>query len=209
MGTVVDIRKQCLESTVKSGLTAEHNAMATKRKRKTEEYAFISVKVKTVEMALDAGINFHPYGWYPTGEDDLIYTFGSDLQITGECIYPLDRVGHEFLVILRGSSTPSDHLKLKLEDLHKLDQHGSPVYKKYKDGSRPVYNEPLGLTFVDKVRGENKWTVWLQTDRQMVSDSLVLASSGRQLYFTINEKKANRHRWVMNFSLSTTNPEEE
>ncbi len=183
--------------------------MAVKKKGTTDEYSFIIVKVENIEISLNSGMNFETRGFFVTGENDRIYSFGSNIEITGECIYPEDRMGQKFIVTLAGSSKPSDHLELKLKDLMQLDRNGAPVYKKYKDRIRPVYKEPIGLALVDKVRGENKWLVYLQVDRQMISDSLVLASYNRQLYLSVHEKKSNRQRWVRNFSLGTTNPLDE
>ncbi|MEW8418828.1 MAG: hypothetical protein AB2669_00515 [Candidatus Thiodiazotropha endolucinida] len=168
--------------------------MVRKRKSKQPEYSLINIVIDNYDVVTHAGINLFLNSNLRdmVNEDDPAYTFESSLLLQGTCIEPKDREGHWFEVTLYGSSNPPRHLRHKIKHMHKHDEDGNPIYKKYRKGSYPVYQEPSGLCILDKVRGENSWRIWLQVAPQMVTDSLLLLSSGKQAYLSVQEMKENR-----------------
>ena len=142
-------------------------------------------------------------------EDEPVYTFGTVLELSGTCKYPDDRAGDRYEITLSASSATPQDLRLKIKDLHLKDTDGCLQYRKYRGIDYPVYAEPPAFAFLEKVRGEKLWTVWMQVAPQMVSDGLVILSGNKSVYVSIHEKKVDRHRQVRSLTVQTTDPAEE
>lgn len=189
--------------------------MASKKRRRTKkkepEYAFLAIAIDDYDVSMDARVNLSLRGGsrYLIDEDEPVYTFDTGLDITGICTYPDERAGDRYDISLRSSTTLPRDLRLKIKDMQKRDKEGFHVFKRYKDGHFPVYNEPHPLAYLEKVRGEPRWSLWIQVAPQMVSDSLALLSSGKAVYAALHERKENRQRRIQSLSVQTTDPAEE
>ena len=141
-----------------------------------EEHSFITIVVNEYDVGLDGGINTDILGYRSglTDREAPIYYFGSSVKLGGLCSYPEDRANHYYEVQLLCSPALSDRLSQKVKDLHKVDKSDMPIYRKYKNMSVPVYEKPFGLALVEKVRGKDAWSIWMQVDRQTISDALVI-----------------------------------
>ncbi|MET0010716.1 MAG: hypothetical protein ABW109_22910 [Candidatus Thiodiazotropha sp. 6PLUC4] len=181
-----------------------------RRKKKQADYSFIAIEVDDYSVRSEAGINYHLHGsLYPFDhEDEPIYSFESVLHISGVCTDPKDRAGHRYDITLYGMpyeqrNTPS------IKDLHERDEHGSPKYRKRRGREEPVYTPAPPIAYIDKIRGEDRWTTSVVVAPQMVTDSLIILSSQKSAYISIHEIKENRKRRVNSLTVQTTNPEEE
>jgi len=182
-----------------------------KKKTKEDEHTLLAIEVDDYEVRTDAGINLHLLGSMQDllDDEDPVYSFNTELEISGICTYPEERAGDRYDVSLHSSTATPYKLQLKIKDLHKRDKYNSPIYRKYRGVSRAVYEEPYALSYLEKVRGEPRFRVWMQVAPQMVTDSLILLTSKNQSYVSIHERKKNRKRHVQNLSVQSTNPADE
>lgn len=180
------------------------------RKKKQQDYAFITIKVDDYSVSSVAGINFHLHGpLYPFGhEDEPIYSFETILHISGLCTDPQDRAGHRVDITLYGMPDAQRHTP-KIKDLHERDEYGSLKYRKKRNGEEPIYAPAPPLTYLDKIRGEDRWTTYVFAAPQMVSDTLIILSSTKPAYISIHEIKEDRKRRVIRLSVQTNDPAEE
>lgn len=180
------------------------------KKRKESEYAFLAIAVDNYEARTEAGLNLSLLGSSRYFiDDEPVYSFDTDLDISGVCTYPDERAGDRYEISLRASTTTPRSLRLKIKELQKRDKDGFHVFRKYKDGSYPVYDEPSPVAYLEKVRGEPRWTVWVQVAPQMVSDSLAMLSGSKSVYVSLHERKEDRKRKVQSLTVQTTDPAEE
>ena len=73
----------------------------------------------------------------------------------------------------------------------------------------PIYDPPKGIGLLNKIRGEPRWTAWLNVPPHFTGDALALLSNGKSLFLAIHERKRNRVCWVQSLSLQTIDPAEE
>jgi hypothetical protein len=142
-------------------------------------------------------------------EDDPVYVSGTHLQLACTCQYPPERAGQQFELKILGESLTARRMDIRIKDLRQLDAKGVPQFRKTKEGMYPVYKEPPPISYLDKVRGENRWTAWLWVSPQTVTDTLLMLSGGKTVYVAITERKVERQRRVHNISIQTTDPAEE
>lgn len=189
--------------------------MSAKKRRRTKkkeaEYTFLAIAVDSFEAGTDARVNLSLRGMsrYLIDEEEPVYTFHTGLDISGVCTYPDERAGDRYDISLRSSTATPRDLRLKIKDLQKRDKEGFHVFKKYKDGHVPVYNDPHPLAYLEKVRGEPRWNLWMQVAPEMVSDSLSLLSGEKAVHVALHERKENRRRRIQSLSVQTTDPAEE
>lgn len=181
------------------------------KKKPEAEYTNLAITIDSYDARAQAGINLNLLGSsrYVIDDEEPVYSFDTVLELSGTCTYPDDRAGDRYEITLVGDTTPPRSLRIKIKDLRERDKDGLPRYRKYKDGHHPVYGEPPALAFLEKVRGENRWSVWVWVAHQMVTDSLLLLSSGKPVYVSLQEKKENRQRQIRNLGVQTTDPAEE
>ena len=184
--------------------------MPKSRKRKQPDYSFITIVVDEYSARADAGIHLDLLGTtrYVRNDEEPAYRFETSLVLTGLCSYPEDRIGHRYDISLIGDSTGCD-FPLRINDLHERDKNGLPRYRTFRGGQYPVYATPPPLAYTEKIRGENRWAIWLRVAPRMVSDALVMLSGNNQVYVSLHEVKENRQRRVHSLSIQTTDPEEE
>jgi hypothetical protein len=181
-----------------------------RRKQKQAEYVFIGVKVDEYSARAEAGVNFHLHGsLYPFDhEDEPIYSFETVLHISGICTDPEDRTGHRYDITLYGMPDVQRN-NPRIKDLHGRGEHGSPKYRKVRGREEPVYAPAPPLAYINKIRGEDRWTSSLFVAPQMVTDSLIILSGQKPAYISIHEIKESRKRRVNSLSVQTNNPAEE
>jgi hypothetical protein len=186
--------------------------MPRRRKTKTQaEHTSLAITIDGYNARVQAGTNLHLYGSsrYVIDDEEPVFCFDTVLELSGICSYPDDRDGDRYEITLRSSMTVPPDLQFKIKDLQQRDKDGVPRYRKYRDGYYPVYGEPPALAFLEKVRGQHRWTVWVWVAKQTVTDSLLLISSGKPVYVSLQEIKQNRRRKIRSLSVQTTDPAEE
>ena len=184
--------------------------MTKKRKKKADDYEFITVQVDAYDVRTEAGTNVdvRVNSPYHISDDTPIYDFYTVLDLTGIITYPEDRANADFNLTIYGGDKKR-HTDLTLKDTIQVDKNGQTVMKKKKGAYYPVYNIPPGIATIEKVRGENRWHTWIFAAPDYTRDSLILLSSGKQTYISIHERKIERRRWIQSLSLQTTDPLEE
>lgn len=185
--------------------------MTGRQKAKAPTYTHLAIRIDDYDVRCSAGTNHHLYGSsrYGIDENEPVYSFGTSLTLRGVCTDPNSRAdAHYEITLLAESSEPRDH-RLKVKNLQERDKDGLPLYRTYRGISHPVYAEPPSLSFVNKVHGEQRWTLWMHATPQMVSDSLLLPAGEKPVYIAVNEKKTGRARHVQSLSIQTTDPAEE
>lgn len=188
--------------------------MATRQKAKQPEptYSRIGVKVESYDARVEADINIEakdPRYAINLDDRDPVYKYVTRLTIFGAATYPEDRAGQRFEVTVFGDESPSRRVFATLKDIHERGEYGQPLYRQYRGQDLPVFRKPPGLGLLDKVRGEPRWTAWLNVAARLVSDMLVLLGTERDLYLAIEERKIGRTRWVDGICLQTTDPAED
>lgn len=186
--------------------------MPVSRTRKPKaEFMDLAISIDCYNARAHAGINLNLLGSsrYVLDDEELVYSFETVLELNGNCTYPDTRAGDRYDITLLGDSITQRNLRLKIKDLQERDKNGVPQYRKLRNTSYPVYREPPALAFLDKVRGENRWTLWAWVAQPMITDCLMLLSGGKQIYVSLREKKENRQRQIRALSIQTTNPADE
>jgi hypothetical protein len=182
-----------------------------RRKRKEPAYDFLSILVDDFDVRVDAGVNLDLLGTltrYPD-EDAPVYRFETHLELTGLCVDPESRAGDRYDITFIGDPRSRD-VRMKIKDLRKLDKDGSPAYKKLKSGLVPLYDDPPPLGYLEKVRGEARYTAWFWVAPQFVTDCLTLVSSkSKPVFLSLHEVRENRQRRIRSLSVQTTDPVEE
>lgn len=126
-----------------------------------------------------------------------MYKYVTRLKILGAATYPSDRAGQRIEVTVYGDESPSRHVFLTLKDLQERGNYGEPLYRQYRGQSLPILRQPPGLGLLDKVRGEPMWMAWLNVAARLVSEMLVLLSSGRELYLAIDVERSGERAGSM------------
>lgn len=185
--------------------------MPTHRKNNAPQHTHLAIRIDGHDVRICSGININLYGSmrYWIDENEPVYTFETLLTLHGTCTYPGDRAGAPYEITLIGDQSMPHHLSLKIKDLHERDKNNVPRYRTYRGGTFPVYAEPSGLTVLDKIRGESRWTLWMFVTPQMIADSLLLLSFKNPVFIAVHEKKVGRQRHVQNLTLQTTDPAED
>lgn len=188
--------------------------MASRQKAKQPKptYSRIGVKVEKYDARVEAEISIEakdPKYAIDLDDRDPVYKYITRLTIVGTATYPEDRAGQRFEVTVYGDESPSRRVFATLKDIHERGEYGQPLYRQYRGQDLPVFRKPPGLGLLDKVRGEPRWTAWLNVAARLVSDMLVLLGTKRDLYLAIDERKVGRVRWVDGIGLQTTDPVED
>lgn len=159
--------------------------MPRRRRRSEPEFRSLAIRIEGYQARAEAGININLLGslpWVSEPAEEPVSTFRTMVELEGRCISPEDRAGDRYQITLAGATAESPHLRLRVMHLHQRDARGSSRYRKHRDQQIPVYDEPNPLARLSKVRGEPRWTAWVEVAPQMVSDSLLLLSNGKRLY---------------------------
>lgn len=183
-----------------------------KRAKIHEQYTFVSIHVESYEVSLDASVNsavYSPQYTWSLNDGSPLYEFKTYLTIRGICISPKERAGEIYDLTMYSADLKASRINATLEDAQKRDEFGSPQYRTYRGKQIPVYDPPKGLSIVEKVRGQPRWTSWLPVQSNFATDLLTLLDHQRPLFLAINERKVERTRWLQHLSIQTTNPEEE
>lgn len=185
--------------------------MGKKKKRRKAEllHEFLAIRVDSYDADISAAINYNLYApetAFHLDEDDPLHKFATRLMITGTGAYPQDRAGHTFTFTICGDDAPSRGLNLTLKDMQEREEYGIPKYRTYRGRQIPVFKNVKGITFLDKVRGENAWTAWLTIAPRLVTDMLILLQAERIKYVAVHEVREGRDRWIRDIGLQTTDP---
>jgi len=173
------------------------------------EYNFLAIKVTDYKAYVDASINYEVRDKRYYSRDAKVYQFSSHVEIEGICTWPEEREGDEYTMTIYGHETHSGNFELTLSDCHVMDEHWSPKYKRVRGKDMPVYDVPNGLGTLDKVRGVAAWTGCIWVPQDTITNMLSLLPVVNPLYIFIHENKIERHRWIVGFTLQTTDPAEE
>ncbi len=183
-----------------------------RRKKQEQEHTHLAVRVEHYEARVEGSVNHNiyapQYAW-DLDENEPLYTFETQLVISGLSTYPKERAGDTYELTIYGNDVPSQRLSRTLKDAQARDDNGSPKYREYRGERIPVYNPLPGIALLNKVRGEQHWTVWLHAAPQFLNNALILLGREKMLYLAIHERRVGRTRWAQGVSLQTTDPAEE
>ncbi|MCU7805688.1 MAG: hypothetical protein KZQ96_21085 [Candidatus Thiodiazotropha sp. (ex Lucinoma borealis)] len=179
--------------------------------KSTPQYTLLSITIENYEARCTAGINLDLLGpaQYIENEDEFTYRFDTTLEISGVCIDPEERSGEQYDITIYTADPESWQLQSRIRDLREQDEQGITKCKKLKSGEYPIYREPPSIGFLDKVRGENRYTMAIWLGPLMITDTLILLSRKKQTYISIHEKKFDRKRRIKTFTIQTLDPANE
>lgn len=185
--------------------------MSRLRSPKKPEFTSLGIAVDRYSARTKADINFQLFGspLHITDDDEPVYVFETILDVSGICTYPATRAGDRYDVTLLGESVMRRHLRVTVADLQKRSKTGALQFRTYRGTQCPIYEDPPPLAFLEKVRGESRWTAWVWLAPQTVSDSLQILSGPQQVYLSIYEQKVTRQRQIRYLALQTTDPADE
>ncbi|MDX8501903.1 hypothetical protein RFM99_26250 [Mesorhizobium sp. VK4C] len=181
-------------------------------KRPDEEHTHLAIRVErcdaSVETRVEPGIYQPQYAW-DLDDDSPLYRTTTQLTFAGVTTYPEGRAGEAYELTIYGSTSDLRRNEATVKDVQARDERGSLQFRSYRGRQIPIYNPPLGMGLVDKVRGEPRWTGWLHVSPLFTSNAVALVNSGRLLFLGIHERRSKRTRWIQGVSLQTTDPAEE
>lgn len=185
--------------------------MPRARSPKLSEFTSLGIAVDRYSARAKAGINFQLFGspLHVTDDDEPVHVFETILDVSGICTYPATRAGDRYDVTLLGESLMGRRLRVTVADLQKRSKTGMLQFRTYRGTQCPIYEEPPPLAFLEKVRGESRWTAWISLASQTVSDSLQILSGPQQVYLSIYEQKVARRRQIRYLAIQTTDPADE
>lgn len=174
-------------------------------------YTSLAILIDDYQAQTEIGINVHLLG---TGSFDIddeapIHVTDSRLWLNGTCTHPEERTGERYEVSLIAPTNPDQWMDRRIKNLHTRDANGSPRYAKRRGRLEPIYAEPPPVAWLNKIRGENAWSVYTWVAPQMVTHGLGILASGKSVYLSIYERRISRKREVRSLSIQTTDPAEE
>jgi hypothetical protein len=176
---------------------------------KKDEYEFLSIEITNYKAYVNASINYEVMDKRHYYDDAKVYDFGSHLEIEGICNYPEEREGDEHHITIYSTERSFRDFELTLSDCQVRNEDSTLKYRRVRGKDVPVYNIPKGLGTLEKVRGEPLWTGCLWVKQETVTQVLSLLPVVKPLYMYIHERKIDRHRWIVNFAVQTSDPAEE
>lgn len=175
---------------------------------KPSEYSFLSLVVTDYSVRTGTAINPKARDNRHSDRDTKIYEQHTVLDLACHNIDPDEPLTDTYTFYIYGNRNSATDFDVTLADYHVEDDEGSKKYRKRKGVEIPVYDIPKGLAALTKFRGERRWrsALWLAPD--IVSDMLVLLSSGKEVNAAVHIKHDNRTLWILGFELQTENPME-
>lgn len=188
--------------------------MMTRRRRKSvtsEVHTVLGIEIGDYKAHASAALNHDLRNSCPrfARDDNLVYEFGTSLEITGTSIYPPERANDTYELSVHGHELRPGDFSLTLRDCQLRDESGLPRYKAYRGQQIPVYESLPGLGILEKRRGTRTWYSWIYVAPALVHDMLILLNQVRPLYLSLHEIKSGRERWLQSVSVQTTNPADE
>lgn len=180
-----------------------------KLKKEKPEYSFLGIKIENFDVIADASINYEVrYNLRECSGDERVYNFGTKIEITGNCNYPEECVGVPYTITIYGDDRRQDQFNMRLKDFHAIDDQWQKVYRKVKDGMRPVYNVPTGIGYLEKIRASESWSGYIWATPRFASDILKLLNVDRPMYIEIHRLKEGRGYTISSLSVKTIDPRE-
>jgi hypothetical protein len=181
-------------------------------KRKVTESQKIPLyaRVESYDVRSSLGFNLHLLGYIRDHIEDDTQVFESTTQLIVRGIFsePKDRVGEHIELTLHGQKTPRYDLQVK--DIHARDKDNRHLYRTYRGGRIPVLDMPAGIATIERRRSDrNIWAAWVFVEPRLVTNILMILTSGRATFLSLYERKADRRRWLTNIDLQTTDPSAE
>ncbi len=180
-----------------------------KAKKKSAEYAFLSLAVFSYKASVDAAISYNVRDKRHYQEDAKVFDFHSSVEIECRSLWPEDRADSDYYLTIYGHEPDHAPFSLTLDDCHVLEENGERKYTKRRGELAPVYRVPKGIGFLEKVRGENAWSGVAWVSGPCLSDMLALLPAVRPLYVFIHEQREGRNRSIVGLTLQNTDPAEE
>nr|WP_299379565.1 hypothetical protein [uncultured Halomonas sp.] len=180
-----------------------------KKRAATEQYSLLGILINRYEYRVEAGINtslkMRPGMASISGP---LYTYGTVLDIEGNCIYPDERAGEHFGVCIVGDAYTTD-FQLTLKDIQEPDASGFPCYRTYRGDRVPVYERPKGITPLCRGGGARSWRAYLPVPPWLASDFLLVLKTEATPFLSIHEHKVGRERWIDSLSIQNKHPADE
>lgn len=180
-----------------------------RRKKAEDQHAYLAVKVESHEARMGASVNHYAYepqyAW-DLDENDPLYEFTIDLTIAGVATWPEAHAGEMYELTIYGNDASSSRHSASLKDVQARDKNGLPQYREFRGKRVPVLNPPNGIGYLEKVRGESRWTAALFVPNAFAGNLMALLDRSDGLFLSIHERKLGRMRWIQGVSLQTTDP---
>ncbi|MBS9405465.1 hypothetical protein KG088_17820 [Halomonas sp. TRM85114] len=177
-----------------------------KKKAATEQYTLLGILINRYEYRVEAGINTY-LKMRPgmAGTSDPLYTYRTVLDIEGNCIYPEEREGEHFGILLVGDAHAVE-LQRTLADIQERDASGHPRYRTYRGDHVPAYERPKGITPLFRSGGARSWGAYLPVPPRLTSDFLIALKTEATPFLSLQEHKVGRDRWIDSLALQNTHP---
>lgn len=184
--------------------------MTTKRRKgaQRDTYAILGLVVSDFQVRCSASTNTDIDRHYPDPADP-VFRNQAQLEIAAICIYPDERAGPPYSFTLYDAGSRPGKLSGTVGDYHARNQRGERRYRTRGGLSVPVYELPEGIGLLERERGKESWTAWAEVAPELIATMLTSLYGCSKLYISLTERKVGRARWIKDFTLQTTNPEEE
>jgi hypothetical protein len=177
-----------------------------KKKAATEQYTLLGILINRYEYRVEAGIN--TYLKMRPGmavSSDPLYTYSTVLDIEGNCIYPDERAGEHFSILVVGDAHAAE-LQCTLADIQERDASGVPRYRTCRGDHVPVYERPKGITALFRRGRARSWGAYLPVPPRFASDCLIVLKTEATPFLSLQEHKVGRDRWIDSLALQNTHP---
>lgn len=184
--------------------------MSTKKIKKAKpEYSFLGIEIIKFDVIVDASINYEVrMNTQKASGEERVYSFGTQIEITGICNYPEENVGDIYNLTIYGDDRRQDRFNSRLKDYQVIDHQWQKVFRETKDGMTPVYEIPTGIGYLETPRGSKSGSGYAWVSTRFVSDMLLLLTINRPMYIEIHRLKEGRGYAISSLSLKTTNPKD-
>ena len=180
--------------------------MDRRRPKQVQEHTHLAISVESYSASVSTGINPKLYGNNSRDivPEDLLLDSSLRLEVRGVCTYPAPRANKRVEITFH----PEDASKvgLRVKDLHRKDSSNAPLYRKNRGELCPVYDLPVGLGLIEKRRGDDVWAGWVFVQQRVLTNILILLGQRQPAYLSINERRIERHRWILHISVQTSDP---
>lgn len=179
---------------------------------KSGVYSLIALQLVSYELDISAGINYEVRDRRDRTPFSRVYNFDSRVRLYCTCIDPdgSGKVGDEYSFAVLTGDSRAESLSRILKDYKAVDDSGTPVSRRVRGRDEPVYNEPKGVGFIENYnRHTDARPAYLWLPPETISDMLAVLTTMDKLFVTVHQYKFERKRWIVGFTLQTTNPLDE
>ena len=183
--------------------------MTKVKKTIKSDYSIYSIKVRQHNISVDASINYEVRTKLHLHPDLQVYRFNTQLELEGHVTTEDEKQGDAYSFSIYGHEPLQKSFDSKLKDCQERTEDGSLKFIKKRGTQTPVYDVPKGIGHIEKVRGDNHWIGALWVSSESILHMMTLLSLKQDLYMSIHEEKEGRVRFIIGFTLLTSDPDKE